>query len=193
MDTTQTNSFTIDNQVPLDIPLPRVEDVQKRLLTLSDREQHLQKLVVAGVPNKRIAGILGISQRTVDRVRAKVFEKMRVDSAVELAQLVIKSQRPYFTEHEPENNSENNRESSIKFLDIWQRNRKSLAQEINANIAQNLAESISQLEQYDRLREVNAENADTSFDKALSLLKQSIEEVRQLVRDLQKDTGFQDQ
>ena len=43
------------------------------------------RLVVEGHPNKRIADELGISVRTVEVHRARVFEKMEVKSAVELA------------------------------------------------------------------------------------------------------------
>ncbi len=67
-------------------------DVQRCLETLTPREHHLMELVIAGVPNKRIAYILELSPRTVDRVRASVFRKMRVKSAVELANIVVKSQ-----------------------------------------------------------------------------------------------------
>jgi two-component system response regulator DctR len=40
---------------------------------------------VEGLPNKRIADMLDISVRTVEVHRARVFEKMDVKSAVELA------------------------------------------------------------------------------------------------------------
>ena len=43
------------------------------------------RLVVEGRPNKLIADELDISVRTVEVHRARVFEKMEVRSAVELA------------------------------------------------------------------------------------------------------------
>jgi len=43
------------------------------------------RLVVEGLPNKLIADQLAISVRTVEVHRARVFEKMEVKSAVELA------------------------------------------------------------------------------------------------------------
>ena len=46
--------------------------------------------VAGGLANKRIADELGISVRTVEVHRARVFEKMDVKSAVELANLLQK-------------------------------------------------------------------------------------------------------
>ena len=45
-------------------------------------------LVVEGLPNKLIADQLDISVRTVEVHRSRVFEKMSVKSAVELANLL---------------------------------------------------------------------------------------------------------
>ena len=44
--------------------------------------------MVEGLPNKLIAEQLAISVRTVEVHRARVFEKMEVKSAVELANLL---------------------------------------------------------------------------------------------------------
>lgn len=57
-----------------------------RLATLSTRERQVMESVLAGKLNKTIADELGISMRTVEVHRARVFAKMRVKSAVELAQ-----------------------------------------------------------------------------------------------------------
>jgi predicted deacylase len=46
------------------------------------------RLVIEGRPNKLIADALGISVRTVEVHRARVFDKMNVKSAVELANLL---------------------------------------------------------------------------------------------------------
>ena len=46
------------------------------------------RLVVDGLPNKLIADRLAISVRTVEVHRARVFDKMEVKSAVELANLL---------------------------------------------------------------------------------------------------------
>ena len=46
------------------------------------------QLVARGLPNKLIADELEISVRTVEVHRARVFDKMEVKSAVELANLL---------------------------------------------------------------------------------------------------------
>ncbi|MDQ0573382.1 two-component system response regulator DctR [Variovorax paradoxus] len=56
-----------------------------RIAELTDRERDVMRLVVEGLPNKLIADQLAISVRTVEVHRARVFEKMDVKSAVELA------------------------------------------------------------------------------------------------------------
>ena len=57
----------------------------RSLSDLTDREREVMHLVIAGRPNKLIADELTISVRTVEVHRARVFEKMNVKSAVELA------------------------------------------------------------------------------------------------------------
>ena len=62
--------------------------LQSRLLELTERERDVMRLVVEGLPNKLIADQLDISVRTVEVHRARVFDKMEVKSAVELANLM---------------------------------------------------------------------------------------------------------
>jgi two-component system response regulator DctR len=59
-----------------------------RIAELTDRERDVMRLVVEGLPNKLIADQLDISVRTVEVHRARVFDKMEVKSAVELANLL---------------------------------------------------------------------------------------------------------
>jgi len=61
---------------------------QRQLQELTERERDVMRLVVEGRPNKLIADALDISVRTVEVHRARVFEKMDVKSAVELANLL---------------------------------------------------------------------------------------------------------
>jgi DNA-binding NarL/FixJ family response regulator len=56
-----------------------------RLASLTQREREVMQLVADGASNKRIADQLHLSVRTVEVHRARVFEKMEVRSAVELA------------------------------------------------------------------------------------------------------------
>jgi two-component system response regulator DctR len=58
------------------------------LAELTEREQDVMRLVLAGLPNKRVADELQISVRTVEVHRARVFDKMGVKSAVELSNLL---------------------------------------------------------------------------------------------------------
>ena len=64
------------------------QDVRERVHELTDREQAVMRLVIDGLPNKLIADGLSISVRTVEVHRARVFDKMQVKSAVELANLL---------------------------------------------------------------------------------------------------------
>ncbi len=64
------------------------QTLQQSLADLTDRERDVMRLVVEGLPNKLIADQLDISVRTVEVHRARVFDKMAVKSAVELANLL---------------------------------------------------------------------------------------------------------
>jgi two-component system response regulator DctR len=64
------------------------DSLRQRLGELTEREQAVMQLVVEGLPNKRIADQLDISVRTVEVHRARIFDKMEVKSAVELANLL---------------------------------------------------------------------------------------------------------
>ena len=71
------------------------EGVRKRLAELTERERDVMRLVIEGRPNKLIADALGISVRTVEVHRARVFEKMDVKSAVELTNLLRETIGPW--------------------------------------------------------------------------------------------------
>ena len=62
--------------------------LRNRLAELTERERDVMRLVVEGLPNKLIADSLDISVRTVEVHRARVFDKMDVKSAVELANML---------------------------------------------------------------------------------------------------------
>lgn len=59
-----------------------------RLAQLTPRERNVMERILAGKYNKVIADELNIATRTVEVHRARIFEKMGVKSAVELAQLL---------------------------------------------------------------------------------------------------------
>ena len=62
--------------------------LQQRLESLTERERDVMDLVIAGLPNKLVADQLRISVRTVEVHRSRVFDKMGVKSAVELANVL---------------------------------------------------------------------------------------------------------
>lgn len=59
--------------------------IDRQLAGLTEREQAVMRRMLDGLPNKLIADQLQISVRTVEVHRARVFDKMKVKSAVELA------------------------------------------------------------------------------------------------------------
>jgi two-component system response regulator DctR len=61
---------------------------RQRMADLTEREHEVMTRVIQGLPNKLIADQLGISVRTVEVHRARVFEKMGVKSAVELSNAI---------------------------------------------------------------------------------------------------------
>lgn len=65
---------------------------QARLQELTERERAVMERICEGLPNKLIADQLDISVRTVEVHRARVFDKMQVKSAVELANLLRTAQ-----------------------------------------------------------------------------------------------------
>ena len=70
------------------VQLVQSSSLQARLDELTEREKAVMRLVVGGLPNKLVADQLDISVRTVEVHRARVFDKMGVKSAVELANLL---------------------------------------------------------------------------------------------------------
>lgn len=67
----------------------RQAEAAARLATLTERERAVLHRVISGKPNKLIAEELEISIKTVEFHRAKVMEKMGVDSLAGLVQLAL--------------------------------------------------------------------------------------------------------
>jgi DNA-binding NarL/FixJ family response regulator len=59
---------------------------------LTPRERDVMDYVALGKPNKIIAAELGVSQRTIEAHRARIFQKMQVKNAVELARCILSRQ-----------------------------------------------------------------------------------------------------
>ena len=62
---------------------------REQLATLTDRQREVLALVLAGEPSKRIAAVLGISQRTVENHRASIMLRTGSASVPALAQLAM--------------------------------------------------------------------------------------------------------
>jgi two-component system response regulator DctR len=65
-------------------------DINKRLAGLTERERNVMQLIMQGRLNKVIADELGISMRTVEVHRSRIFAKLKVRSAVEMVNLLNK-------------------------------------------------------------------------------------------------------
>jgi two-component system, LuxR family, response regulator FixJ len=63
--------------------------IQERLETLTPREREVLDLMVKGQQNKAVAQELGVSPRTVEIHRARVMEKMAVQSVAELVHMMM--------------------------------------------------------------------------------------------------------
>jgi FixJ family two-component response regulator len=63
-------------------------DWDTRYESMTSREREVFSLVVRGFPNKQIADMLGISERTVKAHRAQMMHKMGVQSPAELGRTV---------------------------------------------------------------------------------------------------------
>ena len=66
--------------------------LRQALASLSPREREVLDELLRGHYNKNIAEHLGITKRTVEFHRANIFEKMGVESAIELAHQLGKLQ-----------------------------------------------------------------------------------------------------
>ena len=66
------------------------KEVRDRLSTLTPREFDVLKGVIAGMLNKQIAALLGVTEGTIKAHRGRVMEKMGV---ISVAELVILAQR----------------------------------------------------------------------------------------------------
>ena len=67
------------------------DDYARPLNALTPRERDVMHYIALGTANKVIAQELGVSQRTIEAHRARIFQKMKVRNAVELARQVVLS------------------------------------------------------------------------------------------------------
>jgi FixJ family two-component response regulator len=67
-----------------------VDDIKRRIQSLTAREREVMALVVRGLLNKEIAFELGTVEKTVKVHRSRVMEKMEVESLAELVRITEK-------------------------------------------------------------------------------------------------------
>jgi FixJ family two-component response regulator len=78
-----------DRQRAVDSVAARKADVERRLARLTPREREVLAMVVEGRHNREIAGVLGISPRTVEVYKARVMDKLDVDRLPDLIRLTL--------------------------------------------------------------------------------------------------------
>ena len=68
-----------------------LNEIVLRLNTLTPREREVLEFVISGMLNKQIAYHLGIVERTIKLHRARIMQKMKVDSLPELVRIAEKA------------------------------------------------------------------------------------------------------
>lgn len=66
----------------------QVRQYARSLSQLTDRERKILRLAVDGWPNKRIAALLEVSVKTIERSRKFAYQKLNVRSSAEMARVV---------------------------------------------------------------------------------------------------------
>jgi FixJ family two-component response regulator len=70
-----------------------LEEIQRRIDSLTPREREVMALVVRGLLNKQVAFELGTVEKTIKVHRARVMDKMQVKSLAELVRLAEKVEK----------------------------------------------------------------------------------------------------
>jgi FixJ family two-component response regulator len=67
-----------------------IAEIQRRVASLTPREREVLPLVVSGLPNKRIADVIGTSETTVKVHRSQLTRKMSANSFADLVRMAEK-------------------------------------------------------------------------------------------------------
>jgi FixJ family two-component response regulator len=71
-----------------------VDQILQRVASLTPREHEVFRYVVAGELNKRIAGLLGVGEKTIKVHRARVMQKMQAATLADLVRAAGKAGIP---------------------------------------------------------------------------------------------------
>jgi len=73
----------------------KVAVLRERFASLTAREREVLPLVIAGLPNKQIAAVIGTSEATVKVHRSQLMRKMGADSVATLVRMAEKMEIPF--------------------------------------------------------------------------------------------------
>jgi len=65
-----------------------LEKVADRAARLSERDQEIMRMIYQGLANKVIANRLELGLRTIESARARIFQQMGVETAVDLVRML---------------------------------------------------------------------------------------------------------
>jgi FixJ family two-component response regulator len=68
-----------------------LRDKADRLQTLSAEDRRIVDMILQGAPNKSIAAALDLGLRTVEAKRRAIYQKLGIDSLIELTRLVVET------------------------------------------------------------------------------------------------------
>jgi FixJ family two-component response regulator len=80
----------IERNVQDSLVFAEIQNIQERFQTLTAREREVMALIVTGKLNKQVADELGTTEKTIKVHRARVLDKMQVQSLAELVVLAHK-------------------------------------------------------------------------------------------------------
>jgi FixJ family two-component response regulator len=72
------------------------QELQRRYTLLTPREREVLPLIVEGLMNKQAAGVLGISETTLQIHRSQVMRKMKADSVPRLVRMATSLEIPLY-------------------------------------------------------------------------------------------------
>ena len=81
---------SVDSKLPLML-MKEIAAAQRKLAVLSPREREILELVYDGRTNKSISITTGISEKTVEKHRAKIMQKLEITCTARLFRLVSKA------------------------------------------------------------------------------------------------------